>query len=199
MSVLGFSLHFASDVNWWADFARSLAPVLAASIAALFAYNDYLRRRRASNRHVLFALWEESRLINLDCVQWDKGFNFEALQTKIRNNDKYRPYSVNFRSSAKAIEKLMSDMSGIPGDLVKAGTRYHYDDSNAATLIGFIGSTDWLQLDIHQKEASIRDANDAMVALMRSSAEFHMKLSKELRVKHATDLAQIGMKSNPAV
>jgi len=171
--------------EWIAEAARYWAtPIIAAAIGALI----YTRRQRAANRHVLHALWEESRLINHDCLQWMAGFDRDALHFKINADDTYRPYSISYTSSKRAIERLMSDLPGVTPELVRAGLRYHYDDTNASAAIAAIGGDLWAEYTSEQRIFLVDDADRAMRALCVSSRDFHALLSTELKVEQDPDV-----------
>lgn len=176
------SINFAEAMNtngWLVDSIKFwVTPIIATAMGAFV----YTRRQRAANRHVLHALWEETRLINMDCLQWRDGFDRNRLHHKLHEDDEYRPYSINYTSSQAAIEKLISDLPGIDGELVQAGVRYHYDDGNAVAIIAAIGSNLWPQYSTYQRLDIVDTANECMEELRVSSRKFHRLLSEELRI-----------------
>ncbi len=100
--------------------------IIATGLTAFFSYQVFATRKNRSNNHVLHALWEETRIVNYDCLQWVKNFDGEKINQQIRDNNSYRPYTVNYRTSSKAIELLLSEMHGVKPSLIKKGGFYFH-------------------------------------------------------------------------
>ncbi|MEO0543344.1 MAG: hypothetical protein AAFY99_05945 [Pseudomonadota bacterium] len=162
---------FLDTLGFW------LTPIIAAWISAFV----FWRRTHRANTHVLSALWEESKLVNYDCLQWQFSFQMNALKRRIRDVKAYRPYSFNYRSSTSAIEKLINDMPGVNKGLIRLGMKYHYDDVVAEAALKYISSQLWSELTPEQKCYAIEDADKAMKSLRLSSKRLHLGLSRYLK------------------